>query len=283
TGDQLWSTDGTTAGTTALTRFSGVSIPMVQNVGGTLYFDAYDSNSSEVQVWTSDGTAGGTAAVPATGGTYNFAGDFTAVGNTVFFVNVTGSPPDGTTTAQLWAIKGGSAAPVTPDTVWFGMPTDLTALNDSTLLFAGDDGSGHGEELWKSDGTAAGTKMVADVNPGPAGALFDESAQANPSAAVGEPGAFTVAGGVAYFSADNGSAGQELWKSDGTASGTVLVKNIASGSANSSPQSLTDVNGAVYFVAHDGSDANQLWKTDGTSGGTSLVQSFTPAQTQSSS
>ena len=87
---------------------------------------------------------------------------------------------------------------------------------------------------------------------------------------------------MAYFSADDGTDGQELWKSDGTADGTTMVKDIAPGSASSSPQSLTNVDGTLYFVANDGSGSNQLWKSDGTAGGTSLVQSFTPAQTQSS-
>ena len=50
-------------------------------------------------------------------------------------------------------------------------PRRSQALNDSTLLFAADDGSGHGEELWESDGTASGTTMVKDINPGPAGSI----------------------------------------------------------------------------------------------------------------
>src|SRR5262249_3019582 len=152
------------------------------------------------------------AAVAATGGTFSYAGDFTAVGNTIFFVGVSGSPTDGSVTAQLWAINGGSAAPVTPDKAWVGIPTELTALNDSALLVAADDGSGQGEELWKSDGTAAGTTMVADLNPGPAGSLFYESAHVNSTGSAHAPGAFTVAGGVAYFSAEDGTHGQELWK-----------------------------------------------------------------------
>ena len=51
---------------------------------------------------------------------------------------------------------------MTPSTSWVAGPTDLTALNNTTLLFMADDGNGDGEELWKSDGTAAGN----DDGPG---------------------------------------------------------------------------------------------------------------------
>ena len=89
--------------------------------------------------------------------------------------SATASPPTGgPVSPQLWAINGGTAAPVTPNISWVSGPAALTALNDSTLLFAADDGSGHGQELWESDGTAAGTTMVKDLNPGPAGSLSYE-------------------------------------------------------------------------------------------------------------
>ena len=64
--------------------------------------------------------------------------------------------------------------------------------------------------------------------------------------------------GLLFFSADDGSNGRELWVSDGDlddASGTVMVKNINSGSGSSSPTGMTpDGTGSlVYFSANDGS------------------------------
>jgi trimeric autotransporter adhesin len=90
-------------------------------------------------------------------------------------------------------------------------PTDLTDVN-GTLYFAANDGK-HGEELWKSDGTA--TVMVKDIDPGPTGSnLFG----------------LTNVDGTLFFAADDGTHGDELWKSDGTAAGTVMVKDIDPGS-----------------------------------------------------
>src|SRR5205085_1636932 len=99
--------------------------------------------------------------------------------------------------------------------------------------------------------------------------------------AVGSSGSFpsnlTNVNGTAYFTADDGVNGNELWKSDGTASGTVLVKDIAVGNSGSFPSNLTNVNGTVYFTADgDGVNGPELWKSDGTPGGTALVKDIAP-------
>jgi ELWxxDGT repeat protein len=289
-GDELWTSDGTPSGTTALTHFSDLQMTggpgnqsPLQNVNGTLYFATYDSNTTSGQIWTSDGTSGGTVPVATRGGTFGLAGDFTAVGNTVYFVGVSYSDMTHGLASQLWSIDGGTAAPVSPNIAWQSMPTDLTALDSSTLLFAADDGSGHGEELWKSDGTASGTTMVRDLNPGPAGSISSGVPYGIPYQSGVSGSTFAVVGGEAYFSADDGSDGQELWKSDGTAAGTTLVDDISPGSAGSSPQYLTDVDGELFFVAQDGSGSSELLMSNGTAAGTSAVQSFTTGQTGSSS
>ena len=65
--------------------------------------------------------------------------------------------------------------------------------------------------------------------------------------------------GTLYFSADDGMNGEELWRSDGTADGTVLVKDIYSGVNDSSIDLLTSVNDLLYFSANDGTHGNELW------------------------
>ena len=69
----------------------------------------------------------------------------------------------------------------------------------------------------------------------------------------------------------DGTNGVELWKSDGTESGTVMVKNIV-GSGSSSPNFLTAVGNTLYFEASDGTNGVELWKSDGTASGTVMVK-----------
>src|SRR5206468_8432485 len=86
----------------------------------------------------------------------------------------------------------------------------------------------HGSELWKSNGTAAGTTMVADIRPG-----------ANSSSSA----ALTNVAGTLLFRANDGTHGSELWKSDGTAAGTTMVKDINPGANGIGANYTTNVGG----------------------------------------
>jgi ELWxxDGT repeat protein len=283
-GEQIWTSDGTVAGTVAVTDFSDTDgdIYSLQNVNGSLYFLANENSSGE-QLWTSNGTSAGTVALTNVPDGLSYASDFTVVGGNTFFTATDNSGSSSTDDTDLWEITGGTASIVTTSIPWADGPSDLTTLNNSTLLFWADGGNGDGDELWESDGTAAGTAMVKDINPGSASSYLS-----NPPSTYGEPTLPTglsqmlVVDGEAYFGANDGADGDELWESDGTLAGTALVKDIDPGPASSSPQQLTDLNGTLLFVAHDGTGSNQLWQTTGTSASTVVVQSFTPAQTLSS-
>jgi ELWxxDGT repeat protein len=128
-------------------------------------------------------------------------------------------------------------------------------------------------ELWRTDGTAAGTRMVEDINPGSQHSLPHLIEHPNPFKAIGD---------TLYFRADNGTHGTELWKSNGTAAGTRMVKNIAPSIQDSSPAFFTAYKGEVYFSATDsefpGPDDQgaELWRTDGTAAGTEMVRDIRP-------
>jgi ELWxxDGT repeat protein len=133
-------------------------------------------------------------------------------------------------------------------------------------FFVASDGVA-GTELWKSDGTAAGTRRVKDLCPG--------SCSANPFL-------LTAVGAELFFSADDGSHGHELWKSDGTEAGTLLVGDLAPGLLGSNPTTLTAWNGRLFFAADDGIHGREPWVSDGTAAGTVLLGDLEPGANGSS-
>ncbi len=113
----------------------------------------------------------------------------------------------------------------------------------------------HGRELWRSDGTAAGAVLLADIVAG------------STSSRVG---GLTRAGDFVFFKADDGVHGAELWRTDGTAAGTVLVDDIEPGSVGSNPTDILAAGSStqVVFAAHDRAAGDEVWTSDGTAAGT---------------
>jgi len=142
------------------------------------------------------------------------------------------------------------------------VPTRSLIAVGNTLFMAANDGT-NGLELWKSDGTASGTVMVKDINTGTGDGITT-------AFALGP--IMTAFGTTLYFVANDGTNGDELWKSDGTANGTMMVKDINNGSGSSDPYSLTAVGNTLFFQASDGTNGYELWKSDGTTNGTMMVK-----------
>ena len=85
-------------------------------------------------------------------------------------------------------------------------------------------------------------------------------------------GYLVVLDNVLYFEAYRSASGYELWKSDGTEAGTVLVKDIREGTNSARPNNIYVANGSLLFRANDGVNGYELWTSDGTEGGTRLVK-----------
>ncbi|MBL8813567.1 MAG: cadherin domain-containing protein, partial [Planctomycetaceae bacterium] len=86
------------------------------------------------------------------------------------------------------------------------------------------------------------------------------------------PSGFAEMNGMTYFVASSIDCGAELWKSDGTATGTMMVKDIEGGVSGSHPSLLINVNGTLYFTANDGVNGYELWQSDGTDAGTTMIK-----------
>jgi len=281
-GGELWRSDGTTAGTWMIKNINpgnqGQPIYMDPPTGLTcfknkVYFSARDGIHGR-ELWSTDGTATGTAMVkdiqPGGNMSDSMPTYLTVVGDTLyFFAN------DTTHGWELWKTDGTGAGTMLVKDVWPGPePTPMTHNNypfntgalGKTLIFAAPNPT-YGYELWKSDGTPAGTTLLKDITQGAGNSYFYRNV--------------TQAGGLVFFSANDGVDGLELWCSDGTTSGTRQVKDINAGSGNSDPGDMAVFGNRVVFGADDGVNGSELWQSDGTSAGTVMVKQIRPGSTGS--
>jgi ELWxxDGT repeat protein len=232
------------------------------------YFVVDDGVHGE-ELWSSDGTDGGTFLLrdinPGSPG--SGLHNLTVAGALVFF-----SANDGTHGFELWRTDGTPQGTVLVKDIAPGgdssMPTDFAVINN-VLYFAATHPA-TGRELWRSDGSQVNTTLIADLFRGSAGS---------------EPLELTAVGNTVFFSAAapqpthghrNINIGRELWKTNGTAAGTSLVKDIWSGFGSSAPSKFVALNNIVFFTASTSDLGNELWRTDGTSTGTVLVKDITP-------
>jgi RNA polymerase sigma factor (sigma-70 family) len=240
------------------------------NVNGTLFFVTYIAGG-EGQLWKCAPTAGGVKTTRLTDIPPNRLGDsaptcLTSVNGTLFFVS-----RDGTRGLELWKSDGtpegtvvvkdiNPGGVINPPRAPGATTTCLGLMSaGKTLFFVCSDGT-RGGELWKSDGTAAGTALVKHVGAWPT------------FSGRGWRRAWADVNGTLFFMGIDGAHGLELWKSDGTEQGTVLVKDINPGAFGSAPCYLTVVNGTLFFTADDVAHGRQLWKSDGTDAGTVMVK-----------
>jgi ELWxxDGT repeat protein len=268
-------------------------------VGGGIILTVWTHETGE-EPWWSDGTAAGTVLLRDIRGddADTDPRDLIAFGDVLLF-----SGDDGVHGRELWRSDATAAGTMQVSDIATGPassnPSAPTRLGDA-ILFVADDGV-HGTEPWRSDGTAAGTRLLADVNPGPAGsrpsnfvvagarAFFyaddgvhgaelwssDGTPQGTALARDIAPGAtwsstadyFVGADfrDVLYFTADDGTHGFELWRSDGSATGTRLVIDLAPGSDDASPGFFLAQPDRLLFSRHT---SQRLWQTDGTADGT---------------
>lgn len=350
-GDELWVSNGTTAGTQMVIDLEpGENASMIDHMtlaGDWLYFAAR-GGTDYTALWRSDGTAAGTQLVPLApapdghpnpkplgalnGKLVTLAADLphgrepwitNAEGTSVSFlvdINLNdslGSMPSSfhytnntlffMANGDLWRSDGSEAGTLAlVDGVFDQLevsydPAEFGVAGNHLYFFI-DDYPSNTIQVWRSDGTPAGTTMVKAMAPRTTsftaeemtdvgGALFfvrnrrelwrsDGSDAgtyhvASPNPLPGhspEISQITAAGAVAYFTATDDDHGVELWRSDGTTPGTFMVRDILPGAATSEPSDLVALGGILYFFAEDGITGRELWRSDGTAEGTYLVK-----------
>ena len=256
--------------------------PFALSDGAFVYFRAARSDGEDIRLWRSDGTPAGTIPLAASPGRsvssfeLAHAGEKTLINADSLFWRTDGSAP-GTvlltrSTGEPLLAEGslltahagafyfyaegsflrsdgtpGGTAPLLPR---FGLsgysesvPRPRPAGVGAKLVFVAADPQ-HGTELWITDGTPAGTSLLADISPGPAGSA---------------PSGLVAAGGAVWFTAQDPKHGRELWRTDGTAAGTRLVQDIAPEGQSSAPDQLTAAGDRLYFSADDGVNGRELW------------------------
>jgi len=249
---QIWALNGGTPvkfTTNNTDGFAGHAYPHIISTGA--YMRVNDGNGNELAFF--DGTGNSTEILdikPGTGGGMNVFSDLDNIellGDKLFFEG------DSSSDDELWVSDGTAVGTFQ---VGFTHPAgngdpDYLEVHQGEMFFAGEDADGY--QLWKSNGTVVGTVLVSDMFSGGNGAVKNLYSD----------------GTNLYFSATNGTDGQELWMYDGATA--TMLKDINT-TGDSTPDNFILLNGMVYFTANDGTDT-KLWITDGTSEGTNTVAS----------
>jgi len=266
-GRELWQSDGTASGTSIvkginpgnadaiLSSFNTMTI-----MGDYAYFSAFEATNGE-ELWRTDGTELGTTIVTDlwAGSNSSLPRGFTVMNDILYF-----SANGGVTGTELYRSDGSEAGTYLlkdiSSSTFGSSPSDMTVV-ENTMFFTATD-LDNGKELWKTDGTEVGTELVKDLEPGTASSFSNN-----------ENLLFSYNGNL-LFATNTTDNEEDLWLSDGTEAGTVVLKAFTDGFQAEAPLSLTIFNNEVYFYGFDDAVGDGLWKTDGTTGGTELIRAF---------
>ena len=255
----LWATDGTPGGTIQLS-----STIKVGDGGAVLngnYIFPGTTNETGEEVFITDGTITGTHIIKDifTGTTGSKPDeDFAVLNGFVYF-----TAANAENGRELWKTNGTLSGTSLVKDIIAG-PSDSNSpdsyelfSNGNYLLFSAKTVAA-GTELYKSDGTDAGTNVLFDINPGTPSSNADM---------------FFSYNNAVLFTAKTALNGVELWKTDGTPGGTSMVKESTTGPLDAmSTVFFYPFNGKLLFTANNGSNGEELWITDGTTANTALVK-----------
>ena len=306
-GQYLWTSDGTEAGTKIITKvkvFGTYQWDYPFIALGTKAFFIGHAPADGREAWVTDGTEAGTHPIadlnPPTGGAF---GRRVSMGSRVFF----------TMNQKLYITDGTAAGTVDLTSSRPGSPVvsmQYMAGGDKLCYFVAKTAQ-HGEELWCSDGTVQGTRLVTDWTPGAASTVWGT-------------GQWCCAGDrLSYEAPDPKQPGRKLQLlTDGTAAGTIVLNGsgadrdpvfvlerhfdgtrlwlkgphsdtksylwqsqLAAGDLqvlmDSRPQRIDgraafNWGKGIAFIANDASTGQEVWFSDGTPAGTHVLFETVP-------
>ena len=264
-GQEPWISDTTTKGTRLLKDvqrgIDGFSGAYGQELSGRYFFRGFTDNEG-YELWVSDGTATGTRLfMDIYGGSSSGNPSYLQrIGDKIWFAAAGG--PDEYKGSEPWVTDGTIAGTHRVADVRVGTssasPRYFAGEGGRVLFWAYDGATSkdHGYELWISDGTEKGTRMLKDIRTGPLSSY---------------PAYMTAYKGKVLFRAYQPATGYELWISDYTTAGTRLLKDIAPGSTSSYASYFEVFQGKVWFRAWQPGKGYELWSSDGTRAGTKLA------------
>jgi ELWxxDGT repeat protein len=295
TGDELFITDGTPAGTLLLDDIiAGAtgSAPADDFVmlNGYLYFTAVTAATGR-ELWRTNGTLAGTSMIKdifpgPTGSNDLDMYQISSAGNYLLFAAMDALSNG----VELWKSDGNIGNAVLVKNINSGAslssnPRFFSSLNN-VVLFAATDAA-NGDEIWKTDGTELGTTILKDINPG-ADSSTSISIELAPGVSFPIPVflSFHVFKSYGYFMANDGTGNVGIWRTDGTGVNTTLVKEML----NASELSIAGLGVLLFdafnlsnkfmFPVSDAQTRFELWESDGTTEGTKAFKIF-PANTNS--
>lgn len=273
-GIELWKTDGTGTGTVMVSNInpSGSSDPDEFTVlGNEVIFSANDGTNGR-ELWKTNGT---TTSLVKNLATDPFVGSspsqFILFNGKLYFTASILNLSTSTISNGIWVTDGTNGGTTLVKDGFNAPPFLLFAIFINNKFYFTASTDDEGNEIWSSDGTAANTEIFIDINPGPDDSgpfLFFDYLSITSLQDIHA----RLYNGKIFFRADDGTNGTELWITDGTVPGTMMVKDInISGDGLGSDFNYFYSQSGLYFSATNGADGNELWKSDGTPGGTNMV------------
>ncbi|AXE18314.1 hypothetical protein DR864_11430 [Runella rosea] len=308
----LWKSDGTAAGTVKFKSFAVGSVNSngnglhnydIQNMvfaNGLVFFTMSDATNSKVDLWKTDGTEAGTVRLyegcipelaPYNNYVYYFIkGVADQFGNIPYTLRRHNGTSGGF--VKNFATTSSNATNIPR---FFGVVNNQLLFSADGTIVLNSNNVNSGMELWRTDGTNAGTTIVKDINPETTSTFPDPFGGGKSSITYGTQdhpsfgnikisalnSRFIIYNNTLYFGADDGANGRELWKSDGTETGTILIKNIyepynTAYEGSSDPVRFYVFQNNIVFNAIgstiNGNPVYNLYKTDGSENGTTVLK-----------